>query len=132
MRAQNCLFWALESSNCAHSDLDKLMEALFFIRCLWPGLEAARRCTAPSPGAGSPAQASAPAGGVGGSSALRSPFSLAAGAGAAEGQADSPGRVVELISFADSPPAWLEAWKASCRRRQMLKTTSVEDRCFGS
>ena len=32
MHAQNCLFRALECSNRAHSDLDKLMEALFFIR----------------------------------------------------------------------------------------------------
>ena len=29
MNAQNCLFRALECSNRAHSDLDKLMEALF-------------------------------------------------------------------------------------------------------
>ena len=33
MHAQNCLFRAIECSNRAHSDLDKLMEALFFIRC---------------------------------------------------------------------------------------------------
>ena len=38
-----------------HGDLDKLMEALFFIRCWRPGLEAAGRGLAPSPGAGSPA-----------------------------------------------------------------------------
>ena len=31
MHAQNCLFLTLECSNRAHSDLDKLMEALFFI-----------------------------------------------------------------------------------------------------
>ena len=32
MHAQHCLFRAIECSNRAHSDLDKLMEALFFIR----------------------------------------------------------------------------------------------------
>ena len=31
MHVQNCWFRALECSNRAHSDLDKLMEALFFI-----------------------------------------------------------------------------------------------------
>ena len=49
MYAQNCLFRALECSNRTHSDLDKLMEALFFICCL-PGLEASWRGMAPSPG----------------------------------------------------------------------------------
>ena len=39
MYAQNCLFLALECSNRAQSDLDKLMEALSFICCLGPGLE---------------------------------------------------------------------------------------------
>ena len=46
MHAQNCLFLALECSNQVHSDLDKLMEALFFISCQLPGLGAAGRCTA--------------------------------------------------------------------------------------
>ena len=65
------------------------MEALFFIRGRRPGLEAAGRGTAPSPGAGSPAPASAPslAGGVGGS-LHHSPLLLAQGLLApAEGQA---------------------------------------------
>ena len=68
MHTQNCLFRALECSNWAHSDLDKLMEALFSISGRWPGLEAAWRGTEPSPGAGSPSPASGPslAGGVGG------------------------------------------------------------------
>ena len=84
MHTQKCLFRALECSNSTHSDLDKLMEALFFIRCLRPGLEAAGRGTAPSPGAGlAPALAPSPAGGVGGSLAGWSQFSPAAGAGAA-------------------------------------------------
>ena len=33
MHAQNGLLLAIECSNCALSDLDKLMEALFFISC---------------------------------------------------------------------------------------------------
>ena len=74
MHAQNCLFLALECSNRTHSDLDKLMEALFFISGRLPGLQAAWPGTAPSPGAGLQGPASAPsqAGGVGGSSAGRS------------------------------------------------------------
>ena len=77
MYAQNCLFLALECSNRAQSDLDKLMEALFFIRCLGPGLEAVGRCTALAQRAGSPAPALAPspAGGMGGSLAWQAPFS---------------------------------------------------------
>ena len=46
MHAQNCLFRAIECSNRAHSDLDKLMEALFFISGGGPAYEwqgAARR-----------------------------------------------------------------------------------------
>ena len=46
MNAQNCLFRALECSNRAHSDLDKLMEPLFFIRgggLAWQPPGAARR-----------------------------------------------------------------------------------------
>ena len=115
MHAQNCLFRALECSNGAHSDLDKLMEALFFTRGRRPGLDAAGRGTAPSPGAGSPAQASAPspAGGVGFSSKGRSPFSPAAGAGAA-GAGGGTGSVVELISCPDSPPAGLVRTKPRC------------------
>ena len=115
MHAQNCLFRALECSNRAHSDLDKLMEALFFICSLLPGLEAVGRGTAPSPGAGSPAPASAPspAVGVGGSLALRSPFSPAAGPGAAAAGGGTGG-VVELISFADSHPAGLVRTKPRC------------------
>ena len=54
MRAQNCLFLALECSNRAHSDLDKLMEALFFIRGRRPGLEAA------AAGGGPPGEARRP------------------------------------------------------------------------
>ena len=115
MHAQNRFFRALECSNRAHSDLDKLMEALFFICGRQPGLETAGRGTAPSSGAGSPASASAPspAGGVGGSSAGRSPFSPAAGAGAA-GAGGGTGGVVELISCPDSPPARLVRTKPRC------------------
>ena len=46
MHAKNCRFLALECSNRSHSDLDKLMEALFFIcsGCLaWQPPGAARR-----------------------------------------------------------------------------------------
>ena len=46
MHAQNRFFRALECSNRAHSDLDKLMEALFFIRgggVAWQPPGAARR-----------------------------------------------------------------------------------------
>ena len=91
------------------------MKALFFIRGRRPGLEAAGRCMAPSPGAGSPAPALAPslAGGLGGSSAGLSPFSPAAGAGAA-GACGGTGCVVELISFADSPPGGLVRTKPRC------------------
>ena len=81
---------------------------LYFSLQWRPGLEATGRGTAPSQGAGSPAPASASsqAGGVGSSSAGRSPFSPAAGAGAA-GAGAGTCCVVELISFADSPPAGL-------------------------
>ena len=84
MKAQNCLFRALECSNWRTAIWISSWKLYFHLRRR-PGLEAAGRCTAPSPGAGSqaPASAPSPARGVGGSSAGREPFSPAAGAGAA-------------------------------------------------
>ena len=89
MHAQNCLFLALECSNRAHSDLDKLMEALFIIR--GGGLACSRRARH---GALAGRRIAGASFGtltgrrrgrlVGTDSAGRAPFSLAAGAGAAD------------------------------------------------
>ena len=84
----------------------KLMEALFFIRDRLPGLEAAGRGTAPSPGASAPASAHLPAGGVGGSSAGRAPFSPAAGAGAA----DAGGAGAVLLDSSPLMTRLLQGW----------------------
>ena len=126
------------------------MEALFFICGQRPGLEAAGRGMAPSPGAGSPAPASAlsPAGGVGGSSAGLSPFSQAAGAGVA-GVCGGTGCVVELISFAlqahnvaieeaqhfrkiTVKSVFGEVWFRSDCQHAIINEVAVEDSCFGS
>ena len=123
-------FLALECSNRAHSDLDKLMKALFFIRGRWPSLEAAGRgmaVMAPSPGAGSPAPASAPspAGGVESSSAGRAPFSPAAGAGAAGACRGAGGASAALLNSSPLLRCTLQAhdvdieafWKNRCKIR---------------
>ena len=111
MHAQNCLFRALECSNRVHSDLDKLMEALFFIHGRRPGLEAAGRGTVPSPV--SPASASAPSPGGGPAEAwearcrgghhsprLLTQERLVPAPGGGTGGVSGVGGVVELISLA--------------------------------
>ena len=112
MHTQNCLFWALECLNRAHSDFDKVMEAFFFIRGRRPGLEAAGRGTTSSPGAGSPAPASAPstAGGLEGSSAGRAPFSPEAGAGAAGASGGAGGAGAALLNPSSLPTRLLPGW----------------------
>ena len=132
MHAQNCLFRALECSNRAHSDLDKLMEALFFIRGRRLGLEAAGRGTAPSRGAGSPAPASAPspAGLLEAWEARRQGCHHSPLPGCWRRRRDLRRRrsLVELISFAYSPPAWLVRTKPRCTLQAHNVATSEAQR----
>ena len=100
MHAQNCLFRALECPNRALSDLDKLMEALFFnAAAAWLKSRSAQH------GALVGRRIGASFGTVTG----RRHGRLVGGAGTIAGA-----EKIKLISFADVPPAGLVRTKPRC------------------
>ena len=108
MHAQNCLFRALECSNRAHSDLDKLMEALFIIR--GGGLACSRRARH---GALTGRRiAGASFGTLTGRrrGRLVAPFSPAAGAGAAGAGGGAGGAGAALLSSSPLLTRLLQDW----------------------